>query len=101
MCDLWGNSKLKRDALRKAYKEARLNLNLTLRDAARLLDISPAELVKIEVEVPEIRVDKTQTITVKCGYCREPMQTHPIVSPPMLFPMYVCPKCDRNMASET
>lgn len=87
--------------LRNRYREARLDLKLSLREASKLLDITPSELSRIEHgPPPEIKVDKTRKMDVHCGHCKEPMQVHPIIDPFILFPFYCCDNCATDPVKE-
>jgi transcriptional regulator with XRE-family HTH domain len=82
--------------IRQQYKELRLSLGLTLRQAAKLLGVTTVQLSQIEFgPPPKFELDRTQTITAICHRCQEKFSAHPVRSSGeyVPFPAYVCQAC--------
>lgn len=83
-----GKDKAYRDALRSA----RISLGLTLREAAQLLGVSPAQLSQLEHGPSKLRWSEEEH-EVQCsqpGCERTFMARTPVGA---VFVQYICPKC--------
>lgn len=96
MSEVQTESGLTQKDIRKAYKDLRMALGLTARDACAYLEIDYDTLAKIEHgKVASLTQDKTQLIDAICHECDKEFKTHPLYasSEPVLFPYWVCEDC--------
>jgi transcriptional regulator with XRE-family HTH domain len=85
--------------LRKAYKRARIDLGLTMREAARLLDITVSLLSSIENGKSQAVVRGDTTIEVVCHICGMEFFTNPVLDSEgkaTIFASYICPLCQEQ-----
>jgi len=84
--------------IRKAYRDLRVNLGLTLRDASAYLGVDSSTLSLIEHgPIDPLLQDKTQQVDAICHVCHNSFKAHPLYmgSEPVVFPYWVCDKCKK------
>ena len=80
------------EVLRKEYKDFRISLGLTLREAIKILDIPSKHLSDIEVgPIEPLEVDYSTTINVICHHCHSRIKVHPVKN--AMFASYLCKEC--------
>jgi transcriptional regulator with XRE-family HTH domain len=85
--------------LRKAYKRTRMDLGLTMGEAARLLDITVSLLSSIENGKPQELLRGEDSMEVVCHICGMEFFTNPVLDSegkPTIFASYICPLCQEQ-----